>query len=165
MKKNNSSYTYSSVHTPFKLTHTMHHHKQLLPALLTEVPPRQVTRRLSPESNSSTFPAPFLSFFPMKVFILLSHFECTCLVTRPEAARTTFAPRLLLLFVFLSLQTRRGGGEYNLHLRLQVMNQVSQWSFHSTSWLRARKGLNYTHQLNREQYVPLLNGHTLPLGP
>lgn len=145
----------------------MHHRKQLLPALLAEVPPRQVTRRLSPESYSSTFPAPVPPFFPMNVFILLSHFKCTCLVTRPEAARTTFAPRLLPLFVFLSLQTSRGGWEYNLHLRPQVSNQVSQWSFHSTSWLRASRGLRVQLHPPTEQRTmrPSVNGHAFPLGP
>ncbi len=56
----------------------------------------------------------FLSFLSMCLF--LSHFLCTCLVTRPVAAGTTFNPRPLLLFIFSPPRVqprRRGKGRQN----------------------------------------------------
>lgn len=53
-----------------------------LPALLSVAPPKQVTRKSSPERNSLPFLPPFLPNEPLSL--------CTCVTRCPRATRTTF---------------------------------------------------------------------------
>lgn len=140
-KERTHIYVQSRAHTIETNTHNALPQPGRSQPCLLRLHPKQVTRKSSPESHSASYPAPFQSFF-----------VCMCLFFSPTfyvpvwwhalAARTTFTPRPLLLFIFPPLVYRRGGGggEYKLHLRPQVMNQVSQWSSHSTWWPEAIRG-------------------------
>lgn len=73
-------------HRPFKPHIQTHTHTALpvrpLPALLSVAPPKQVTRKSSPERNSLPFLPPFVPNEPLSL--------CTCVTRCPRATRTTF---------------------------------------------------------------------------
>lgn len=106
-----------------------------LPALLSVAPPKQVTRKSSPERNSLPFLPPFVPNEPLSL--------CTCVTRCPRATRTTFTHahyRFSSPPSYLPPPTHvwegGGGGEYKLHQGPQVMSQVSQWRSHPTWWPR-----------------------------
>lgn len=159
-------YTYRPVHTPFNSTHLMHQHHQSqpLPALLAEAPPRQVTRKSSVPWEPLSYISCSISFILYSVRAFLSlPLSMYLLWDTPRSNLNNFRPTSTPAFHPQPYMYTQGGGGGEYKTIPQVMNQVSQWSSHSTWWPRASRGQSVQLHSLTKQYTPLYESHALPL--